>query len=360
MPNEIIYKGLRLVTDCKYFQVKEGAINSMMEDPVTSTLKITYSPGNTAKSLSNSLGIPVVGKGDQQMESMSTPSRIKYTYLTINGLKLKKISYGSHIFNMIIVDDCESRVVQSTGYTTIVVSKDDYKNPEFINFLFYSGNLLYLKPEGQKIQGYQIRNFPKILIKDSNITVESENINIYTLRRRYNDYLIRAIDYQVQFLLEIRRILDDYGIELVRTNKETTLSKTSYVTYQLNQTPIEYQHPGRNDYIRQILPRKLPIEFSLHSTDMVLFHDFKNKFINVNLLTNFTEFKTMDNAGGKWSAAVKWGQITEDFNHVYQPDDNSNFALQCQFRCELYFYEVLDTRHEFLKDILTRIEATEK
>jgi hypothetical protein len=90
---------------------------------------------------------------------------------------------------------------------------------------------------------------------------------------------------------------------------------------------------------------------------MVLYHDFKNKYSNVNLLTNFVEFKTTDRYGDRWTAGVRWYGITEDYSgNVYQQDDNSNFAHQCQFRCELYFYEVLDTRYEFLKEISLELD----
>ena len=83
--------------------------------------------------------------------------------------------------------------------------------------------------------------------------------------------------------------------------------------------------------------------------------DAKNKYNNVQLLTNFCEFKTPDKYGQRWTAAVKWGGITEDFNQTYQQDNNSNFSYECQFRCELYFYEVLDDRYEFLKEINMRL-----
>ena len=102
------------------------------------------------------------------------------------------------------------------------------------------------------------------------------------------------------------------------------------------------------------------MEFTLHTPDMILYHDFKNKYRNVNLVTNFTEFYTTDRYGDRWNAAVKWSPITEEFNQVYQPDDNSNFALQCQFRCELFFCEALDTRYEFLEEIVYRLEAEDK
>jgi hypothetical protein len=249
------------------------------------------------------------------------------------------------------VADSESRVVQEYDSTTIVVSEEDSNNPEFIDFLFYSGNLLYLKPVGPKPKCYRIYNFPRIPIKDTPLELSSSNLEVYTLRRRYDDYVIRAIDYQDQFLAELRRILDGYGLELVRYNKEMTLRKTSHVLYQINQTPTRFLHPGRDERNSRVISYKLPIMFTLRATDMVLFFDFKNKYINVDLLTNFTEFKTGDRYGERITAAVKWGQLTEDFNHLYQLDDNANFSFQCQFSCELYFYEIFDSRYKFLEEI---------
>jgi hypothetical protein len=107
------------------------------------------------------------------------------------------------------------------------------------------------------------------------------------------------------------------------------------------------------------MSHRVPIDFTLRTPDMVMFFDFKNKYNNLNILTNFCEFKTSDKYGSRWSAAVKWGSITEDFNHMYQQDDNSNFSYQCQFRCELYFYEVLDDRYEFLKEIELNLKASD-
>ena len=358
MRNEVIYKGLRLSSSkCRYFQVKEGHENSLIEDPTTSVLTLTYSPGSSAKSLSIALGIPCVGPGTSPMEPMGMVERFKQVTVTLNGLKLEKLTYDTHVINLVIVSDSESRVVQTYNYTTFVVSKDDYKNPEFIEFLFYSGNLLYLRPIGPKVKGYTISNFPRVTIGKESRELTSTNQVPYTLRGRYDNYLIREIDYQDQFVLEVRRILERYGIEFVRYNKETTLGKTSYITYQFNQTPTLVNHPKRCDYDRNIISHKQGIEFTLHATDMVLYHDFKNKYSNVNLLTNFTEFKATDKAGDRWTAAIKWSGITEDFNHTYQADENSNFAFQCQFRCELFFYEVLDTRYEFLEEIITRLDT---
>ena len=354
---EVIYRGLKLESGrCKYYFVKEGTVSSLVENLQTSTLELTYTPGSTSKSLSVALGITLVG-GGLEMLPMGLPKKFCETIISLNGLKLKKLTHDSHVIHIIIVEDSDSRVVQNYNQTTIVVSSKDYNNPEFINFLFYSGNLQYIKPIGQRPKCYEIRNFPKIIIGDKSLDLMSESEDSFTLRRHYNDYVIRAIDYQDQFILELRKILEDYGIELVRLNKERTLSTPSYITYQFMQTPVKYNHPGYSDLDEKVLQHKQPVEFTLSTPDMVMFFDFKNKYNNVNLMTNFCEFKTTDKYGNRWSAAVKWGQITEDFNHTYGSDNNSNFANQCQFRCELYFYEVIDDRYEFLQDIRLNLES---
>ena len=359
--SEIIYKGLRLKSDkCKYIEVKEGSSINLVEDVQGSCLRLTFTPGSSAKVVAKQLGIPLVGSGSEILTGTGQPKRITHTTISLNGLVLEKQTYDSHTINMIIVGDSESRVVQTYYYTIFVVSENDYRNPEFIQFLFYSGNLLYLKPIGKKVgKDYEICNFPKLIIGDKNVGVTSESQTIFSLRRRYNDYVIREIDYQDQFLLEVRRVLEDYGIELVRINKERTLEKTSYVTYQFNQSPINDNHPFRDDHARNIISRKQSIEFVLHTPDMVLYHDFKSKYANVNLLSNLTEFRTTDKYGDRWTAAAKWSPITEDFNQLYQLDDNNNFAFQCQFRAELHFYEMLDTRYEFLETINSILSASD-
>ena len=358
MTNKVIYKGLELTTlkGCKYYNVVEGCVCSIVDDPTHSVLTLTYTPGSSSWTLSELLGIPRLGR-DQEMEPTYGPVRFQEVTVSLGGMVLRKMTADTHIIHIVIVSDSESRVVQNYEGTTIVVSLEDSKNPDFVEFVFYSGGLIYLKPVGPKPKCWTFANYPRIIIGNKNLVLSSENQEVYSLRRRYDDYVIRATDYLDQFLGEVRRILDGYGLELVRLNKETTLKKTSHVIYNITQTPTRELHPGRDELDSRVISYKLPIDFYLRATDMPMFFDFKSKYINVNLLTNLTEFKTGDRYGKRWTAAVKWGSITEDFNHLYQLDDNSNFSFQCQFRCELHFYEAFDTRYKFLEEIVYNIKS---
>ena len=358
MTNEFIYQGLCVSTSCRYFQARVGKGNSFIEDQQNSIAYLTFQEGTNSGKFSELTGLKLVGPSDTYLTEMGLPKKISPTILSLNGFRLKVLPLDTHIINIVLIADSESRVVQDYTGTTIVVSREDCNNAEFIKFLFFSGNLLYLKPYGPVPKCWEFRNFPKITVKPGETkTLESNSDTLFHLRRRYDDYVIREVDYQDQFILEIRRILQDYGVELVRINKETSLTRTSYVQYQFVQTPIHASHPYRGDLEENILNFKQPVEFTLHTNDMVLYHDFKKKFMNLNLLTNFVEFKATDKYGERWTASVRWGQITDEFNQQYQPDDNANFAYQCQFRCELYYFEVRDDRFKIIEEISQIIQA---
>lgn len=352
--NEVVYCGLKLRTECSYFYVSEGETASIVHDSVRSVLSVTYPKGSTTTSLSILLSIDITDE-EKVIIPMNRPELITKTNVTINGLKLLKTTYEPHVLRIILVDDHESRVAQEYDHTTIVMNKKDKDDCKFKDFVFR--NLKYLKVDSNKFDfsKYEIFNYPKITIYNKSLVLNSDNNYIHKLRRNYNKYLIRAIDYEDQFFKELEKILGDYGVELTRLNRERTLKNTSYVSYSINQTPVKYLHVRSWDVHDSVMCHKIAIDFQLRTPDLVLFLDFKNRYNNVDLLTNFTEFLTKDKYGEDWRAAIKWGLLTEEYTQNYSTDDNSNYSNQCSFRCELYFYEVYDKRYRYIDEIIVEL-----
>jgi hypothetical protein len=355
MSSEIIYQGIYITAPgCKYFQVKTGSgIRCYKKDSVYT---IEFPEGTKSEAVADRLGLKHIG-GPQILTGMARPERFGLVQFSLNGLKFWRMTYDPHIIKIIIVSDSESRIVQSYRGTTIVVSKDDYANPEFVKYVFGSGGLQFIKlAEPVKCIGsWEFRNFPFIPIY-SDTDLESESKVVYSLRNRYDDYLIRSIDYQEQFIKEMRRILEDYGCELVRVNREETLKTTNYVSYNFSQTPVKEVHPKWSAEDNGVLAHRVPVDFELHCTNMQMFYDFKNKYNNVDLLTNMCEFRVTDRYGERWTASVKWGPITEDFSQQYNSDSNSNFSYQCSFRAELFFNEVYDRLNALIQTIYYELE----
>lgn len=359
MKKQLIYKGIVLNTSCKYLWCHKGKSPSFTE--ARDVCEIVWVDSNS-RAYSDLFNLKHVGR-DQELEDMGKPTLIPEITVSLNGITLKKLTWDSHIIRIVIVQDSDSKVIQDYWHTTVVVSQKDYQDPEFVDYIFWSGGLKYLTPSTPKklYSGTkQIYNFPKIIIQNRSLTLESNSQTIYSLRNKYDEYLIRSIDYQEQFFTELRKILDEYGIQLVRYNREETVTTTAYISYRISSTPTKYNHPKYADVDDTLMQHTVPIDFEFRCVNMQMFYDFKNRFNNVDLVSNFCEFKTCDKYGTRWTAAVKWGRIGEDFNHNYDPDNNSNFSYQCQFNCILYFYEVYDESSYFIREILYELEAENK
>ena len=350
--NKLNYQGLVINTSCKYFYIHSGDTFSLREDQTKSVYEVIFPEGSTSDMVSNMLGVERLGE-NMTLKSMSRPDRFKEVSLTLNGIKFIKTTYDQHILKVILVRDSDSRVIQGYTHTTLIISDKDYKNKDFIQFLLTSDGLKYLIPEIKKncIVSWELRNFPKVILKDKSLNLESKSEVIYSLREKYDNYRIRAIDYQNQFVEEMRKRLDEYGIELVRFNRERTLTTTSYCTYKFSQTPTKMNRPMYPDRYNKLLNHRLPVEFELRCDNAQLFFDFKNRYNNVDFITNFCEMSVMDKYGDLWVSAIKWGRVSDDFSHTYDTDGNSNFSYQCQFSCEIYFYEMFDSIGELIDEI---------
>lgn len=352
--NEIIYCGVKFCTDCSYYRFKIGDYPSIITDSIKGTVDITYKEGMNSSELCRFLSLECIN----DMEIRETKNFIHYhpVTITLNGLKFKKVIEERHVVNIILVEDHPSRVVQNYNKTTMVLNVDELKDPEFKEVLF--SGLKYIRPSRKSdYKNYEFYNFPKIIIDNKSLDISSNNKYINKLRESHDIYLIKAIDYEHEFFRRLQGICEEFGLELTRVNREETLRTTSYISYSINQTPVKYVHVRSKTYQSDVMCHMVPIDYQLRTPDMVLYFDFKNRYNNVDLFTNFTEFYTQDRYGGNWLAAVKWGVLTEDFNQQYNVDDNSNFSYQCSFRSELYFYEIYDKNYNYIKQIIVELES---
>lgn len=357
MTNTVNYQGLQISSSCKYLYIHSGDSNYCRN--TDSVYEISYKEGSTNKEIGKLFGIKAVGR-EQKLRSMSRAEIFPNVTVTINGLKFIKTTYDPHIFRIVLIGDGKSQVIQTYDYTTILISEKDRRDKSLMSAILCGINgqsLLYLKPVAAKkcLETWEWRNFPRLIIDNKSLDLTSDSEVIYYLRSKYDNYRIRNIDYQNQFIEEIRKRLDEYGVELVRYNREKTLTRTSYLSYRFSQTPSAYLHPMYRDESNQVTSKRLNIEFELRTNNTQLFFDFKNRYINVDLLTNFCEMTTMDKYGDLWTSAIKWGRITEDFSQMYEQDNNQNFSLSCQFNAELFFYEAYDTNIGFIKEILLEL-----
>lgn len=354
--NEIVYCGLKIYTECSYFRFREGPHASIVENSSEYALDVMYPKGITSLELSKLLKLEVIH--DMTIVPTKSPGYLKIipVDVTINGFKFRKLPYEPHTLRIAIVKDHPTKVAQDYNNTTIVVNEADRKDPNMLEMIFT--NLKYLKavtPKKFDYKSYELCNFPKITIFEKSLNLTSKNKYAHLLRSNHDIYLIKAVDYEHEFFRRVSKYVEDFGVQLTRVNREESLRTTSYLSYRISQTPVKYNHTRYSDVQEMIMCHTVAIDFSLRSPDMILFFDFKNRYSNLDLLTNMAEFKTQDKYGEEWTAAVKWGPITDEFNHTYEQDDNANFSHQCTFRAELFFYEVYDKNYSYIDEIITEV-----
>ena len=352
--NEIVYCGVKFYTECSYYRFRVGDYPSIVTNDIQSTVDISFKEGMTSSELCRFLSLECIN----DMEVKETKNFVHYSPVTVslNNLKLRKVTEDPHTISIILVDDHPSRVVQSYDKTIMVLNIEELKEDDFRKFLF--DGLKYLRLSNKSdYNKYDFYNFPKVTIYNKSLNLTSDNKYINKLRGTHDIYLLKAVDYEHEFFRRLQEICEGFGLELTRINREETLKSTSYVSYSFNQTPVKYVHVRSKIYQNDVMCHMVPIDFQLRTPDMVLFFDFKNRYNNVDIFTNFTEFKTQDKYGVEWNTAVKWSPITEEFNQQYNTDDNSNFSYQCSFRAELYFYEIYDKEYNYIKQIIVELKS---
>lgn len=219
--NEIVYCGLKLVTECSYFKFTEGDHASIVTNPKEYAVEVTFPKGIMSKELGDLLNIKVTD------DRLVTPTlgngyhRINNVSVKLNGLEFIKLTSDPHVVRIALVDDYPSRVCQDYNSTTIVINDNDKSDPEFLGYVF--SNLKYMKlryPRKVDFSKYTVANFPKITIYDKSLDLTSKSTYIHKLRSNHNRYLIKAVDYEHQFFHDISQILEEFGVQLTRKNRE--------------------------------------------------------------------------------------------------------------------------------------------
>lgn len=94
------------------------------------------------------------------------------------------------------------------------------------------------------------------------------------------------------------------------------------------------------------------IELKLSSPDFVLYNDFKTRYQNLDLISDFTEFQTRDKLGRMWVSNLIWSSIDTSFNQDYNTDELSNVAWEVPFSVELHYYTVYDEQYYNIQGII--------
>jgi hypothetical protein len=276
--------------------------------------------------------------------------RINNPIYSFNGLKFRKTPLVSVNFNQFIVKDIPDYIIISKpDHIYILIPESKLDDLEL--YLSKLSEIDYLTIEDSS-ELTSIGNFYNINLSNRPFSIQSNNRFAFSSKESYQRYKLESIDIHYSFITQLEEKLKVYGVELKRYPIDDNVRTVNRIIYKITELDkqVNYKSPH---YPNNDLPQhKSTIEFELSFPDLILFIDFKTRYQDNNLISNFTEFYTEDKLGVNWISNVVWSPINTDFNQDYSQDNQGNTAFTASFTADLYYYVIYDEIYEVIQEII--------
>jgi hypothetical protein len=335
--SKIVLQGLKIQTGRRYVKFTLGEQTKINDNFEQSIFEIIFSEGTKSSDII-----------DNQVELVFMKKLIETDYIKIeipiinlNGLKLKKIVQGDYNFCQFIVDNVEEFTMdyKEDRCLILIPKKLSYDIEKYISLLKLNPYLEIVDySELEKLNNYYNINFSK-----RSVVINSTNETVFNTNEKYENYLLGVERIQSSFRRQFTSLLKDYGVELVPYPISENVSQVNYIAYKITELGAQQSRWNADEEtLRYAIKHKAVIDFDVSSPNLIMLSDFKNKYQNIDLITNFTTFYTKDKSGVNWLSSIKWGPINTDFEQDYSIDASGNNAFKATFQAELHYYIVYD------------------
>lgn len=350
--DKIVFQGLKITTRCRYLKFTLGNSIQINNDFERSVFEIIFT--NDAESSD------IV---DDKFELVSKKKLVQTDYIkvetpiiTLNGLQLKKIVQRDYIFSQLIVDNIEEFLINYKEDSCSVLIPNKFKNniEKYITILKYNPYLEVVDYSNLK----KLNNFYNINFSKKSVTINSTNEFAFNTTKKYEKYILRMVDVLLSFKNQLTDILKNYGLELIEYPKGKKINSVNYITYKVTELGAQLSRKTDDEEtLRYAIQHKTIIDFDANFSALKIFVDFKNRYQNLDLVTNFTEFYTKDKLGRDWLSNIKWSPVSLDFEQGYPRDNQGNSGLKFTFNAELYYYVVYDEVLYRINEVIANLLA---
>ena len=347
----VVFQGLKIATSCRWLKYTIADKIEVTEDFERSVLEIKF-PKGTKSSDIKWHRVELIE--DRELKETNKYIKVETPEINFNGLKVKKLTVELCLFTQAIVKgiDSFSTICEEDRYIILIPERyshriDKYvqewnKNPYF-EVIDYSGL-------------EKLTNFYNVYLSDKSVTIESSNEFPLNTVETYEEYILGMGDIQDSFRVQIEEILGKFGLQLVIYPMDKNVQTENHVGYRIVELGAQLSRKTADEEgLRNVIQHRSTWEFELSTPNLPLFTDFKNKFQNLDLLTNFTEFYTKDKLGENWVSAVRWGTTDSSFEHDHTQDSKGYYALRFTFQAEIYYYIVYDKTYNYIKEIVANL-----
>lgn len=346
----ILLQGLRITTRCKYVRISHAPTVSVTEDVGASAMDITVPEGFRGGDIVSRY-IEVVD--DLELKPTDGYVLVKTPTVDLNGLVLKKIAPGIISYNQFLVKDITDFVVWYDD-RRVVVLVPECKIQDKCTYV----EAVHSVPMFEIVSSDELQsptNIYGLKMGDENFVFDSNNGFVFATKQFYERYSLRMIDVMHSFITKLGKRMEDYGLQLVGFQMDEESLSPNNVKYRITELGRQISRPSFSVSERYAVKHKSVIEFELSASSLVVCNDFKTRYQNYDLVSDFTEFYTTDSHGVNWMSNVIWGEITTNYTQDFETDQVGAIASTAQFSCELNYYVVFDDTYPRIKKIIMDI-----
>lgn len=331
--NTLVVNGLKITTSLSYIKFIEAGVTQVEEDIPNSVLVIFFTKG--AKN--TELPFEVIIEGElKESDLLSTYNPQN----KINNLNIKKLVVNEYILNQTIFTDLDkSYALYNEERCDLFINQ----NIEYKDYITLLKSIPFLEiTEGE--DDVVLANITNCLMGRRRLNYIFPNYRAFKYKDTYTNYVIDEplVMYQVKKV--VLEQLYDHGFESLKSDDQDELVEVpdvlSYSIQNADYNPIAKRV---TPLLKRHTDANLSIEWKLKSTTLSKAMDIKNRYRNLEIISNLTSINVFDYNNNPFKVAIVWEDISGQLGDKSAvTDEENNYYHQLYFNCRVHFDIIMD------------------
>lgn len=331
--NTLVVNGLKITTSLSYVKFIEAGVTQVEEDIANSVLVIFFQKGAKNKELP----FEVITESELvESELLSTFNPVN----KINNLNIKKLVVNEYILNQTLFSDLEKSyaLYNETRCDIFINENIDYN--DYITLLKSIPFLEITEGDDDVVLG----NITNCLISRRRLNYTFPNSRAFRYKDTYTNYIIDEPLVMYQVKKAVLEQLYEHGFESLKLDDQDELVEVpdvlSYTIQNADYNPIAKRV---SPILKRHTDANLMIEWKLKSTTLSKAMDIKNRYRNLEIISNLTSIDVFDYNNNPFKVALVWEDISGQLGDKSAiADEENNYYHQLYFNCRVHFDIVMD------------------
>lgn len=333
MSNTLVVNGLKITTSLSYIKFIEAGVTQVEEDIPNSVLVIFFTKG--AKNIELPFEV-IIEEELKESDLLSTYNPQN----KINNLNIKKLVVNEYILNQTIFTDLDkSYALYNEERCDLFINQ----NIEYKDYITLLKSIPFLEiTEGE--DDVVLANITNCLMGRRRLNYIFPNYRAFKYKDTYTNYVIDEplVMYQVKKV--VLEQLYDHGFESLKLDDQDELVEVpdvlSYSIQNADYNPIAKRV---TPLLKRHTDANLSIEWKLKSTTLSKAMDIKNRYRNLEIISNLTSINVFDYNNNPFKVAIVWEDISGQLGDKSAvTDEENNYYHQLYFNCRVHFDIIMD------------------